>query len=511
MLKSMINPCLSRFFGNLSGKEKKLLSKTTILVAILLVSTMPLWANHIEVGTVTLTDQNTTSDYTHIQFDISWENSWRVSTGPSNWDAAWVFAKWKLHSDSTWAHCTLSSADGDHTAPTGSTIDAATDSMGVFIYRSSDGSGSNNWDGTKLRWNYGTDGVADDATVDVKVFAIEMVYIPQGSFSLFSGESGDLTSNFNSGNTISSEDALSEGDITWDRSESDWCGAQNSDGTIGGCAALGADYPKGYKAIYCMKYEISQGQYSDFLNTLTSTQDGNRYYSSTSYRYTIGGSAGSRSASVPNRACNYLQWADGLAYADWAGLRPMTELEYEKICRGPEAADIDYAWGSTSITQATTITNDGQYNSTVNGNCCYGNHASIQGPLRCGIFATGSSTRETSGATYYGVMEMSGNLWERCITVAKYCYDGTDFSHATGAGSFDGQNGDGTLSGTGFADVTNWPSPTVTSGYTAYGSSFRGASWNCGTTNLRVSARSNGAYPLAYRNSTCGFRAVRTP
>ena len=200
-------------------KMRKKLSKTMILVAIMLVLTLPLLANHIEVGTVTLTDQNTTSDYTHIKFDISWENSWRVSSGPSNWDAAWVFAKYRVGSGA-WAHCTLSSTDGDHTAPTGSTIDAASDNMGVFIYRSEDGSGSNTWSNAKLRWNYGTDGVADDATVDVKVFAIEMVYIPEGSFSLYSGESVSLTANFNSNNTIGSEAAISEGGITWTVAES---------------------------------------------------------------------------------------------------------------------------------------------------------------------------------------------------------------------------------------------------------------------------------------------------
>ena len=495
--------------------------KIYLLVSLIILLTLPLLANNIAVGTVTLTDQSIvgaqSTHYTQIKFDISWENSWKVSTGPSNWDAAWVFAKWKLHSGTDWAHCTLSSTDGDHTAPTGSTIDAASDGKGIFIYRSGDGSGSNNWDNAKLRWNYGTD-VADDDVVDVKVFAIEMVYIPQGSFDLFNGESADLTSNFNSGNTIINENAIALGGITWSM-ESNWCGAQNSDGSTGGCAALGANYPKGFKAIYCMKYEISQGQYADFLNTLTGTQDGNRYYSSTSYRYTISGSAGSRTASVPDRACNYLQWADGLAYADWAGLRPMTELEYEKICRGPETAGTEYAWGNTNIaSSAYTLSNDGAYNATVSnaateptGNASYSTtDGSIDGPLRCGIFATSTSTRAEAGASYYGVMEMSGNLWERCITVAKYCWNNSTWNNETGAGSFDGLHGNGSLSATGFADVSNWPSPTATSGYTALGSSFRGGDWDNSTAYLRVSDRSNAASPNAGRYNNCGFRLSRT-
>jgi len=34
-------------------------------------------------------------------------------------------------------------------------------------------------------------------------------------------------------------------------------------------------------------------------------------------------------------ACNLLSWWDGAKFAAWAGLRPMSELEYEKACRGP--------------------------------------------------------------------------------------------------------------------------------------------------------------------------------
>ena len=195
----------------------------------------------------------------------------------------------------------------------------------------------------------------------------------------------------------------------------------------------------------------------------------------------------------------------------------MTELEYEKICRGTETADTDYAWGSTTITQCTDPAGaggtDGNPDAHPNGNACYGSgfgSGTTRGPVRCGGFASTATTRQESGAAYYGVMEMSGNLWERCITIAKYCYDDTDFSHATGAGSFDGQHGDGSLSTTGYADVTNWPSPTVTSGYTAYGSSFRGASWAGSTTDLRVSARPCAALPYAYRHYDYGFRFSRT-
>jgi hypothetical protein len=31
-----------------------------------------------------------------VNFNLSWDNSWRSSVGPSNWDAAWVFVKFMV-------------------------------------------------------------------------------------------------------------------------------------------------------------------------------------------------------------------------------------------------------------------------------------------------------------------------------------------------------------------------------------------------------------------------------
>jgi hypothetical protein len=47
-------------------------------------------------------------------------------------------------------------------------------------------------------------------------------------------------------------------------------------------------------------------------------------------------------------ALSYVSISDMLAYLDWSGLRPMTELEFEKLCRGAYIPPIagEYAWGS---------------------------------------------------------------------------------------------------------------------------------------------------------------------
>ncbi|TSA25241.1 hypothetical protein D4R71_05615 [bacterium] len=503
---------------NLKGEKMKAKKILSIVVTILFVTlfTLPLWANNVQVSTVTITDQNTTEHYSHLTFDISWDNSWRLDgvAAPNNWDAAWVFAKWKLTSGTDWAHCTLNTSG--HTAPTGSVVENPSSDnpqTGVFIYRSEDNkttagnAASVEWNNAKLRWNYGIDEVADDAIVDVKVFAIEMVYITEGAFYVGDTDNS-LTNCFYEGSTTHEFQITSENEITvantsgnlyYDQGYSNWGGDQSG--------PIPADFPKGYQAFYCMKYEISQGQYVDFLNTLTSTQDGNRSIQGetdyTTYRGTICGYAGIHIATRPDRACNYLSWADDAAYSDWAGLRPMTELEFEKICRGGtlNAVNDEYAWGTTYVKAAKIIsgTEDGTETITTAGaNCCcsytiFTGGDGGRGPLRCGIFATSGSSREQSGASYYGVMEMSGSVYERPVTLG----------NSTGR-AFTGTNGDGVLASNGDANVSTWP------GINASGAGSRGGGWADSPGGLNVAYRFSAAKPDAIRDKYNGFRSART-
>jgi len=69
----------------------------TLLAALaLLLFAGSISANNITVSNTKLTGQNTTDGYTLVQFDLSWENSWRTSSAPNNWDAAWVFVKYRI-------------------------------------------------------------------------------------------------------------------------------------------------------------------------------------------------------------------------------------------------------------------------------------------------------------------------------------------------------------------------------------------------------------------------------
>ena len=41
-----------------------------------------------------------------IRLDLSWENSWRSSSGPANRDAVWLFAKFRSGAAGAWRHAT---------------------------------------------------------------------------------------------------------------------------------------------------------------------------------------------------------------------------------------------------------------------------------------------------------------------------------------------------------------------------------------------------------------------
>jgi formylglycine-generating enzyme required for sulfatase activity len=520
-----------------------------VLIGLLVVATSNLFAHGVEISNVELNGQNTTSDFTFVNFDIAWDNSWRTSTAQCNWDACWVFVKYRLKIETTWHHATLNWVDGTgsgdgHTEPTNSNIVSSNDNgsggaYGVFIYSSADmAQGSVNYTGAKLRWNYGTDGLADNDSVEVCVFAIEMVYVPQGSFYVGDGTFTTIRGQFENGTSGTALQITSEGALTLGGGSAGSLGNSNTSGmyAIWGLddfndatsKTLPAAFPKGYNAFYCMKYEITQEQYAAFLNKLTYTQQttrtvnapnsapgtgalntGNSHrngidimtkgissYKPAVYACNLDGDANYDEATDgQNISCNYLKWDDLAAYLDWAALRPFTELEYEKACRGtiPAVAN-EYAWGSISLTQATGISNSGANNETASNaaaNCAYGNHASVQGPMRVGNFGQGVNTKIGVGASYYGIMEMSGNNWERPISV----------SSATSR-AFTGTNGNGILLANGNADASNW-----TSG------GFRGGDWNYVATCLRISDRYCASYtfegwPLYFYGGGRGVRVA---
>jgi formylglycine-generating enzyme required for sulfatase activity len=467
-----------------------------------------------------------------------------VSSGPSNWDAVWVFAKWRKQGQTTWNHATLNWVDGTgsgdgHIEPANSNIASANDngaggSYGVFIHRSADmAQATVTYTGVQLRWKYGTDGLADNDLVEVRVYGIEMVYVPQGSFYVGSGgtEAGAFYTYPTTTNAyqITSEAAITVGTTSGNLYYPNTGVPGDRSGPIP------AAFPKGYNAFYCMKYEISQEQYVAFLNTLTRDQQDtrtatslptgttsvtNRYVMSntstianrngircdatihssnpiTFYCDLDGDGTGDESNDGQDIACNWTNVADLSAYLDWAALRPITELEFEKACRGTlSPVANEYAWGNTSITQATGISNSGLENEVPsNGaaNASYGNHASVQGPMRGGSFGQGVNTRVATGSSYYGIMELSGSNWERPITIG----------NNTGR-NFTGLHGNGVIDAAGDANTSNWPTSN------AIGVGFRGGYWEHVSAVTRISDRNNAADVYSIRTNHYGHRGVRT-
>lgn len=459
-------------------------------------------ANNVSITNISAPNSNT------IQFDIAWDNSWYAGAPLNNWDAVWIFVKTQNCNlgSSPWIHANLSTVSGNHSVTGGVLqVDVVTDGRGIFLRRSALGAGNIVTATVTLQFSASYT-IAD---TNYEVIGIEMVQVPEGSFRV-----GDQTSTNSFGSsqtttpaTISNEDEIAQDGL-----------AQ----AVGGTTThnlISTDFPKGFKAFYCMKYEISQQQYVTFLNLLDFNQQINRTAVAPSSAI---GTAALAPASGDNRnsieiatsgiafgtpaiygndlngnniydeatdggniACNYLSWDDLKAYLDWAALRPMTELEFEKSCRGlnPFVA-AEYAWGTTTINQAisSSLFNAGQATevstSTADGLCAFnaGGANIALGPLRVGFAATASTFRTGAGASYYGILDLSGNVWEQTFTAG--------YSAGTsrlGGITFTGTLGDGTLDANGTANAANWGAVGI--------SIVRGGNWEDLNLRARVSDR----------------------
>ena len=542
-------------------KMKKTIFRVLITFTFLFFTFTLAYANNLSISNMEVREIDTTAKTAVIRFDISWDNSWRDT---SNYDAVWVFAKFKDSSDE-WQHVKLSSSgtnptgydvgeDGD-TASSGNRdnieIIVPTDKVGCFIQRSENETGTLDRDKVELLWDYDAGGLisTDLDDISLQLFGIEMTYIPSGSFSV--GDTESDYGQFEEGTLDTPLEITSEDVLTLGGGGAGSLGNNNATGMMftpddfndATSKTLPAVFPKGYDGFYCMKYEISQGQYMAFLNTLTLDQQDTRtaddlssndaathYVMSGDNQTTVSYRNGLYAQTNPGAstpyviscdvddngtpdesddgkwiACSYISWMDGCAYADWAGLRPMTELEFEKVCRGSLTPIADeYAWGSTDLTQAEGAVqnpgeNDEVANTTGNGLANYdGAGTDISGPLRVGFAAAGATSRVSSGSGYYGNLNMSDNVIERAVTVG----------NSTGR-LFTGSHGDGILTSNGNGDNSDWPGYVSTEVTGASGSGFRGGSWGSFSAYMQVSGRVLAADTATNRNNSYGFRLVR--
>jgi formylglycine-generating enzyme required for sulfatase activity len=416
------------------------------------------------------------------------------------------------------------------------TYELVSDSVGLFLYRSSNGTGNIPTTSVTIVLDLPvpTDPYAN--AYNFKVFALEMVYIPEGNFELGDGISSNTFNSITINNSISTSTL--------------------APGFVGGGIhqTIPAEFPKGYSAFYCMKYEITQQQYVDFLNTLTFNQQITRTNLNAAQLATNPGEGGlcamvgscinrnsiklvqhginnsrpgvfacdyqptpSGAFNNPNDgltiAMNYLSLADFYAYLDWAGLRAMTNFEFEKIARGPLARiGNEYIWGTQNITraQSSELNNPGTASEVSNtsgkGLAAYAGSGS-GGPLRVGFSATDSTTRETSGSSYYGVMNLGGNVWEIVTGGSNFNNNGYKLTYSN--------LGNGRLNSAGNHNVANW----LTYGSYSYSQvgcgccasyikwhiELRGGSYSSAASTLRTSDRSKNASPPCGSIRDMGF------
>ncbi|HTO16265.1 MAG TPA: hypothetical protein VLZ83_10855 [Edaphocola sp.] len=468
------------------------MKKTILFFAFLFIGVSTSIANNVQLSNVSIS--NAGSGQITVEFDLSWDNSWRVNVGPANYDGVWVFFKYKLN-NGKWTHLNLTG--NNNSTPSGFSIfqNSGVNKVGAMIYRDASNLGSGNVSATNISL-----GVINNLPydIDIRAFAIEMVYVPEPPIGRPVFGDGDGTTESTNALHYSNNYSTSNSNLpiycdanSFDDSKltNDGIYVDKNDTiqTLNPISALTA-FPT-MKALWCMKYEVSQAQYRDFLNTLDSLQQskrmdaapnsaiGTKLFGITPVRnyLEIAIPATSTSAAVigcdANNnnifdqsgdgewvACNFLNWADMAAYLDWSGLAPMSEIQFERMCRGNSSAGAnpsvlgEFAWGDTTIMKVPYIlTNSGteaekvSNASTIAGNAVYGLTAtSANALLRSGVFATATSNRVTSGATYYGIMEMSGSVYEYCISIGQNA--GRSCKYVP--------NGDGVLSANGNAKLS---------------------------------------------------------
>ncbi|MDC8004315.1 SUMF1/EgtB/PvdO family nonheme iron enzyme [Aureisphaera galaxeae] len=401
---------------------------------VLLMAVGALYANDIKVSNVAFNKKKGT-----VNFELYWENGWKNS---KNHDAAWAFVK-LIDTKGNYVHGTLGNSSHTITAINGPEGDLSVpeDRVGVFVAPGAMHRGDVHWNVQLMLDASVLKNLPENVTA--QVFAIEMVYVPKGSFYVGATEKEaiDYASFYESdasGNPVgpyhitSENQAIKvgpeEGNLYYQIGNSPYRG--DHEGTVPSA------FPKGHDAFYIMKYETTQGLYCDFLNAIPahlasklSPHEVEKYYEKKGgIRY----NNDQYKADTYNRPANFITWDDGASFADWAGLRPMTELEFTKAARGiADPLVHEFPWGTdntAALKRKVALTDelileDGISEADLN-----------------------DTNRQVYGASYYWVMDLAGSLWEKCVTIG----------HPIGR-NYQGTHGDGSLSEDGSATNEDWP------------------------------------------------------
>lgn len=392
------------------------------------------------------------AESTYAVFNLSWKNAWRNKL---NNDGVWLFCK-SILNEGGYRHIGIS--DSGHsvvnTFSNGNPnleFKVSDDGVGLFLFPSGEFRGDIEVT-IKIILNRASFEGINTRNSSFTVFGIEMVKIPEGGYVLGDTDTTALKygaffqpkeGEYDGLVKVKSEDQELEisknGDLYYDAPK-----GYEGDQT----GRIPSVYPKGVRSFWIMKYEPTEDQYIDFLNSLGQDQLQHRMIHQAEGYADQGGTiveiGGHFTTHFPGKPCAFMGWDDAMAFADWSGLRPMTEFEFTKAARGTSPLAMKFPWGTGIKEQVQRLPNTNGILLMLNG----WDESKLS-----------EETKKYFGASYYWVMDLGGSLWERVITVG----------HEKGR-NFNGSHGDGVLSVEGKANNENWPNGDENSG----GIGFRG-------------------------------------